>query len=1140
VRKNLRPSRHVRSLSPPSDDVKVSRQEGADDKQQSRERSRLLASNKARRLLGVESGDSGDNSASGRSSEPVNNNNSESDGPLLRTSSEGAGGARLPEHLPTDSKALRLLGIGPDGDDIGKRGKVKRRKTRLMALRGASPSTSLFGLSPSSSSASSLSSSASTVVAERQRFVPEFVKHNSWEDIEARLSDADRDFVHMLTANGGDAEARSATMGAAAQPQPPLSSAIAIAALPERAPSKPSRRLSMIASLHTARKRGDSGGASSPASSPRRHAASKQARSPSPRRRPNLMSPMFKAVQAALNERFPGKAASFPRPTRGAYKETFETWRDFAERHYGGATAPSDKATLSPRSMLVSLASASMDNVFGGAGSPAAPSSSSDADVDAAGSPCRSATVRAGFEKILVGVRALSGVGRTRRGSMSLKGPAGMRRDEYSYEPLPLVFHHRMVECERLLSAEQHARFMASLRDYLTVTASQQHQSAASDGNDGNDLRQLAFDLQIFLSQHIDDPDNAVIGLPVNMDVHGALVRRYFASDAEARSSCRRVHTSAAGLAFDELRDFALTRVVDEQRFREFIVRAAELNEGDAVLALVQSLASKFVGERCASLSVGDLVIVDASQCYSRRHRQLLSSSSDDDDVGEEEEEEENDDVDANVADDDLQEEEEEEEEEEEYIFCRFAGWSGGRNIGGYVDVFTSAEEDSIDIVAKRYVMPLPGSMQLMLRDPTRLTSLVDDALVALRRELVAALEVRVCALVSAEVAPHVDGVADDALLDEAFFGVDDDESVQLTFQAMHTLRAALSSPALVAPGSAVHAFTSDALLDWALRSIDAFAARGGGIVELLRRSSIESVVAYLGLTPAKVASRMAKAATRYCDVWTSRLDELVAGNTKARLTSWWLARIRSGVNSFLQRIGFSFVAVPDNYIAEPPRSVPLLRQNIALIHEVLDLDADKHSVRALIRNISADILPRIQDYMTLCRDVVCRMLGIERAHFSWALIRAWLDSRGADKEDVDDEEAEAEDEKNRDERIAAVPLPVELLVGSIAATAPSAATVKHLRGIVEDLNYLERLCALDLEFASREPGQSAAQPASSQSTDFHIVPISGLILSCFHRVRNELETASEVWDHRRQHAANRQRGDHDDDDEEGARATSL
>ena len=60
------------------------------------------------------------------------------------------------------------------------------------------------------------------------------------------------------------------------------------------------------------------------------------------------------------------------------------------------------------------------------------------------------------------------------------------------------------------------------------------------------------------------------------------------------------------------------------------------------------------------------------------------------------------------------------------------------------------------------------------------------------------------------------------------------------------------------------------------------------------------------------------------------------------------------------------------------------------------------------------------------------------------------------------------------------------------------------LKSLLNDLDYLERLKYLDQE------GNNATTDA-----DHHIVPITGLFLSCLARMLCELETALEVWDRR-------------------------
>ncbi|EGG17549.1 hypothetical protein DFA_08545 [Cavenderia fasciculata] len=63
----------------------------------------------------------------------------------------------------------------------------------------------------------------------------------------------------------------------------------------------------------------------------------------------------------------------------------------------------------------------------------------------------------------------------------------------------------------------------------------------------------------------------------------------------------------------------------------------------------------------------------------------------------------------------------------------------------------------------------------------------------------------------------------------------------------------------------------------------------------------------------------------------------LMNGTMKEEMTEWWLKRIDSRVSDFLSERGYNFVAVPENYIEQPPTNMKDVISNLILIQKILD-----------------------------------------------------------------------------------------------------------------------------------------------------------------------------------------------------------
>eukprot|EP01102_Stenamoeba_stenopodia_P006312 TRINITY_DN172_c0_g1_i1.p1 TRINITY_DN172_c0_g1~~TRINITY_DN172_c0_g1_i1.p1 ORF type:complete len:941 (+),score=160.26 TRINITY_DN172_c0_g1_i1:162-2984(+) len=184
---------------------------------------------------------------------------------------------------------------------------------------------------------------------------------------------------------------------------------------------------------------------------------------------------------------------------------------------------------------------------------------------------------------------------------------------------------------------------------------------------------------------------------------------------------------------------------------------------------------------------------------------------------------------------------------------------------------------------------------------------------------------------------------------------------------------------------------------------------------------------------------------------------ELLDGTRKSKLTQWWLHLIESRTDKFLQDLGFVVDALPDDYIEKPPKDMDVVKKNLEIIREVLDVKTDKHKTTELIKLLCDRIYPVIKDFVSQAQFMISEQFDLHKDPI------------------LDKYENELNSKLEKTEQIET-----------------------WFAELMKDIKTLKKM-----------KGMESARP-DKKSLD--IVPISGLIIGRFVRQENELKTAIELW----------------------------
>ena len=215
----------------------------------------------------------------------------------------------------------------------------------------------------------------------------------------------------------------------------------------------------------------------------------------------------------------------------------------------------------------------------------------------------------------------------------------------------------------------------------------------------------------------------------------------------------------------------------------------------------------------------------------------------------------------------------------------------------------------------------------------------------------------------------------------------------------------------------------------------------------------------------------------QYCNGAIEQIElkknQVVNGIQKREITTWWLSVINVRVENFLQEKNYDFKAVKYNYIEQAPDDILIVRNNLRLIQEILDKNADIHNIHQLIAELKSIIYPKIDLFIENATATICEKLQIQKSEFTLELGFAELKKQ---KENAK-------------------------ILQEIPATTDEDYFYK-IECLLKDIQYLFIIKKME-----EDPG------ALTVEDQLNIVPISGLIMNCFYRLENELKTVLEVWD---------------------------
>lgn len=194
-------------------------------------------------------------------------------------------------------------------------------------------------------------------------------------------------------------------------------------------------------------------------------------------------------------------------------------------------------------------------------------------------------------------------------------------------------------------------------------------------------------------------------------------------------------------------------------------------------------------------------------------------------------------------------------------------------------------------------------------------------------------------------------------------------------------------------------------------------------------------------------------------DILKNEKKEILSGSKKNRLTQWWLDKIKRQCMSFLQEIGYDIHAVPEDYIDTPPPSMAQVSHNLSLIQKLLDRSTDHFQMEdKLIRPLKEEIYKKIDSFVSQAKHVADDMkLDIE----------------------LSDPQVASEEEQTQ------------------------------LGNLLKDLKYVEEMKILEFDYFNQTEIEEKGKLSD-------VVPVTGLILSRFHRLHNELDTVIHHWKGRR------------------------
>jgi hypothetical protein len=110
------------------------------------------------------------------------------------------------------------------------------------------------------------------------------------------------------------------------------------------------------------------------------------------------------------------------------------------------------------------------------------------------------------------------------------------------------------------------------------------------------------------------------------------------------------------------------------------------------------------------------------------------------------------------------------------------------------------------------------------------------------------------------------------------------------------------------------------------------------------------------------------------CRVSLEKLDynraRILDGTTKRQLSEWWLNEIEYGVDAFLEKCGFNFRAIPEDYIEKPPSDLASITANLRMLREMMNPKSTRFNVSAFVETLRSRIYQRIDEFLVSLRDI--------------------------------------------------------------------------------------------------------------------------------------------------------------------------
>eukprot|EP00026_Physarum_polycephalum_P000278 Phypoly_transcript_00278.p1 GENE.Phypoly_transcript_00278~~Phypoly_transcript_00278.p1 ORF type:complete len:1707 (+),score=276.94 Phypoly_transcript_00278:341-5461(+) len=386
-------------------------------------------------------------------------------------------------------------------------------------------------------------------------------------------------------------------------------------------------------------------------------------------------------------------------------------------------------------------------------------------------------------------------------------------------------------------------------------------------------------------------------------------------------------------------------------------------------------------------------------------------------------------------------------------IFARFTGMKKNNNT--YLEFFISPEESKTEWIFRRDVYPLTANIKESIKTKANLSKVVHDPAHNFFKILKDNMKMQTDEFL-------VKNGVDPSIMKKVREGI-------VELKDLPAVRDALTIVNKFHENPPEHFYKEMAFYAKALVSIHTRKlANIPAFTFFLSRAGTNAAMrnfASSPLAPSLIRTSLGQFQSAY-DGLAVNVKELMFGSKKRKMSDWWLDRIEQSVQHFLVKRRFDFNAVPENYSIEPPQSMKAVKDNLAILEEILHAEpGTTMSPTPLVETVCAEIYPTIDAFIKDARIVICDALKLdinfEDSTFNMELV---------------DESFKKSKEQ----------LPQQ--------------TSDQLKNLIGDLKYLEEMKRLE----KTKDGEKMA----------HIIPIGGLVMNQLVRTWNEQKTVIDIWGH--------------------------